>query len=304
MDFGFDIFGGLFGFGLSSFIARLGYILFIPVAIGITLYVFAAIGLYNISKRRKVSEPILAWIPIASSWILGSLADQYIKATTKTDGLYRHFVLWFDVARYASLFFFPVLFFPLNITYYVFKYIALYKLYVSCRGIPSGGYLALSIIFFPAATEIVTPFLIFSLKDKDLGMPRPQVQPPVQSGQPKFEQSSRPSRQSASSAVLVGKKGEFANQKFSLSSGKLIIGRDPSVCNIIFKEGTPGISSNHCQVWFDSAQKCFFLKDNGSTYGTYLVNGVRLPPSVPQRLNAGESFYPATGDIVFSVSFE
>ena len=40
-------------------------------------YVFASIGLYKIAKRRALSHPFLAWIPIANLWIMGGIAQEY-----------------------------------------------------------------------------------------------------------------------------------------------------------------------------------------------------------------------------------
>ena len=45
--------------------------------IGIATYVLSALGLYTIAKRRGLNHPWLAWIPVASAWIVGSLSDQY-----------------------------------------------------------------------------------------------------------------------------------------------------------------------------------------------------------------------------------
>jgi hypothetical protein len=45
--------------------------------ISIAIYVLGALGLYTIAKRRQINHPWLAWVPIASGWIVGSLSDQY-----------------------------------------------------------------------------------------------------------------------------------------------------------------------------------------------------------------------------------
>ena len=45
--------------------------------ISIAIYVLGALGLYTIAKRRQINHPWLAWVPIASGWIIGSLSDQY-----------------------------------------------------------------------------------------------------------------------------------------------------------------------------------------------------------------------------------
>lgn len=91
--------------------------------------------------------------------------------------------------------------------------------------------------------------------------------------------------------VIRGVTGKYNGQSFDLSRGKVVIGRDPNVCNLVYDKGTPGISSNHCQVVYDANSDCFLLTDNGSTYGTFLGNGKKLTASVAERLTAGDTFY-------------
>ncbi len=45
--------------------------------INIAIYVFTALSLYTVAKRRGIHKPWLAWIPIANAWLLGCIADQY-----------------------------------------------------------------------------------------------------------------------------------------------------------------------------------------------------------------------------------
>lgn len=40
-------------------------------------YVFLAMGLYDIGRRRGISSPWLAWVPVANNWLLGCVSDQY-----------------------------------------------------------------------------------------------------------------------------------------------------------------------------------------------------------------------------------
>ena len=45
--------------------------------ISIASYVLYALGLYTIAQRRGIRYAWLAWIPVGSVWILGSIADDY-----------------------------------------------------------------------------------------------------------------------------------------------------------------------------------------------------------------------------------
>ncbi|MBO4474490.1 MAG: trypsin-like peptidase domain-containing protein, partial [Clostridiales bacterium] len=85
-------------------------------------------------------------------------------------------------------------------------------------------------------------------------------------------------------------KGVFAGQKFEVTGQTMTIGSDQNSCTIVFPEQTPGISSNHCSIYFDARTKAFVLTDNGSTYGTYLSDGRKLTKGVPEKLLPGSTF--------------
>ena len=92
-------------------------------------------------------------------------------------------------------------------------------------------------------------------------------------------------------AVLRGVTGKYAGQSFELAGGKVVIGRDPASCNIVFEKNTPGISGRHCQVAYDPNGECFLITDLGSSYGTFLGNGKKLTANVTEKLFPGDTFY-------------
>ena len=47
------------------------------MAFSLVAYVLGAVGLYRIAKRRGIHHGWLAWIPIGSNWLLGSISDHY-----------------------------------------------------------------------------------------------------------------------------------------------------------------------------------------------------------------------------------
>ena len=69
------------------------------------------------------------------------------------------------------------------------------------------------------------------------------------------------------------------------------IGRDPATCRLVYQDGTPGVSSKHCQVYFDEQEQMFIVTDLNSTYGTFLVNGQRIAPNTPVKLPPHSSIY-------------
>ncbi|MBO4687366.1 MAG: trypsin-like peptidase domain-containing protein [Clostridiales bacterium] len=99
-------------------------------------------------------------------------------------------------------------------------------------------------------------------------------------------------------------KGVFAGQKFEVTGQTMTIGRDQNSCTIVFPEDTPGISSNHCSIYFDARTKAFVLTDNGSTYGTYLSDGRKLTKGVPEKLLPGSTFALADKANEFAVDRE
>ena len=49
----------------------------ISSAIVIAAYVFGALGLMAISKRRGIEKPWMAWVPIANAYLAGKVAEDY-----------------------------------------------------------------------------------------------------------------------------------------------------------------------------------------------------------------------------------
>ncbi len=82
------------------------------------------------------------------------------------------------------------------------------------------------------------------------------------------------------------------------------IGRDTAVCRLVYQDGTPGVSSRHCQVYFDQKDGQFVLTDLNSTYGTFLSNGQRVAPNTPVRLPPKSSFYLGEVDNTVYVDLE
>ena len=52
-------------------------ILAVSLLVGLVFYAMRAYAVYSIAKRRGMRKPWLAWVPVANSWMLGALSDQY-----------------------------------------------------------------------------------------------------------------------------------------------------------------------------------------------------------------------------------
>ena len=80
--------------------------------------------------------------------------------------------------------------------------------------------------------------------------------------------------------------GPIAGREIS-SAAPVRVGRDMVNCQLVFPDGTPGVSKTHCE--FSLTGMGIAVRDLNSSYGTY-VNGRRLAP--------GELFSLGTGAVV------
>lgn len=170
-------------------------------------YILTAAGMYGIAKRRGILHPWLAWIPVANSWLLGGISDQYqyvVKGKVKN----RRTVLlvlsittvaisailgtvsrgitelfrWDTMVGISAMGVLLILMSTVvSMIKTVFRYLALFDLYTSSRGDSGVVYLVVSMLF--AITE---PFLIFACRKREDGMPPRKVnyQPNPEYSQP------------------------------------------------------------------------------------------------------------------------
>ena len=80
------------------------------------------------------------------------------------------------------------------------------------------------------------------------------------------------------------------------------VGRDSATCRLVYPEGTPGVSSRHCQIYFDEPGGVFVVTDLNSTYGTFLGDGTRIAPNTPVRLPARSAIY--LGEVANTIYLE
>ncbi len=169
------------------------------LAFGVLFYVLTSLGFYTVAKRRGISNPWLAWIPIGTNWILGSISDQYryvVKGEVKNK---RIIMIALPIASFALSFVLSlvsnvllmmadgegaanmaVVFSLLtslastaiSIATIVFHYMALYDYYTSCSPNNNVLFLVLGIFF-----GFLQPFFIFFTRKKDGGMPPRRQEP-------------------------------------------------------------------------------------------------------------------------------
>ena len=173
-------------------------------------WIIRSLSLHSIAKRRGIRHAWLAWVPVGSRWILGSVADQYQhlvqgKVTSRRKimlilgamGMALYTVVYgFSFAQvFAGMGVLPVeqvetvvlagaipsmLGTVVGIVTLVFYHICNYDLYRSCRPNGATAFLVLGIIF-----PVCEPFFYLACRKKDLGMVVPKPVTPDYTELPK-----------------------------------------------------------------------------------------------------------------------
>ena len=179
---------------------------------GIISYIFSSLGMYTVANRRGIKNAWLAWIPVGNAWIIGSISDQYQRVAKNKHTRRRTTIMIMIIATYVSSMISAVAYVAqivmmgagevegalvtgalgsgfgglltsgLAVAYSVIYYFCLYDYFASAKPENAVLYLVLAIL-----VGVVTPFLIFSCRNKDQGMvppPQPQYYPPVYGQQP------------------------------------------------------------------------------------------------------------------------
>ena len=193
----------------------------LSMILGIATYVLTALALYTIAKRRGLNKPWLSWIPVANSWIVGSLSDQYryvVKGENKSKrkalltlniiitgiwavmivgvivmvvqavvgamgGMSEEHMLETVMGPAIGMAGLSLPLAGIAIAYAIIYYMALYDIYKSLDPGNCVLFLVLSILI-----GVTEPFFLFFNRNKDLGMPprrsNPTYIPPEPDWQP------------------------------------------------------------------------------------------------------------------------
>ena len=171
--------------------------------VSVASYVFTALALYTIAKRREIRNPWMAWVPLLNVWILGSISDQYRYVVKNEVRSKRKVLLTVSILQFVATtaaivkviasvvmavtgmaqsihetelirlilsslaFFIPVAI--LAILSLVFRILALYDVFTSCDPANNILYLILSLI--PYISTVTQPLFLFLCREKDGGMP-------------------------------------------------------------------------------------------------------------------------------------
>ena len=165
--------------------------------LSLIFWIICALSLQAIARRRGIRKAWLAWVPIGTDWILGSISDQYQHLIQGKITARRKLLVWLNVGdamliianglvqglteaaahteeqlmlwSLASMLI-SVARLAVRITALVFCHMSNYDLYRSCNPKNAVTFLVLGIIF-----PITQPFFYLSCRKKDLGMVVPEI---------------------------------------------------------------------------------------------------------------------------------
>lgn len=107
----------------------------------------------------------------------------------------------------------------------------------------------------------------------------------------KVEDEKQEKEAEKSEAAIEILTGSMAGMKIPLSDGEILtLGKNPSVCQVVFTSDYTGVSRLHCTVSYSSSSKKFFVTDCSSN-GTYLASKRRLEKGKRTPVNSGEIIY-------------
>ena len=196
-----EFFGqGMIGFGMVTAVILI--LILLAIAFAVVSYVLGAVGMYRIAKRRGIHHAWLAWVPVGSSWLLGSISDHYQYVAKRKNTKRRRVLLILQLIMAAVsmvyttstvmmilsadstvatglaalIILFYLLLMGVAIAAAVFCYIAYYDLFRSCKPGNAVLFLVLSVVF-----NVTLPFFVFACSNADQGMPaRRAPTPPAQ----------------------------------------------------------------------------------------------------------------------------
>ena len=183
-------------------------ILGVVLLFGLISWILSSVGLHKVAKRRGIRHAWLAWLPIGSEWVLGSISDQYQHLVQGKVTSRRKILLSLSLAGIVVGIAYVVLaavigimvevegrmdltplvvmipyllLMGISITVMACYHICNYDLYRSCKPESAVVFLVLGIIL-----PVCQPFFYFACRKKDLGMvvpqpvtPEPAELPPV-----------------------------------------------------------------------------------------------------------------------------
>ena len=111
-DYGYD-YGYSGGSALAAFGILIALFYLLIIAYGVTSYVIQSLALYRMAKNRNIKYPGLAWVPVANSWIIGSVVD-YHSRIGGIDRKWRKTLLTLSIISAAGVFLYFIVAFAVS----------------------------------------------------------------------------------------------------------------------------------------------------------------------------------------------
>lgn len=138
------------------------FILLVVFAVGIVFYIIRALGLYRIAQARGYENAWLAWIPIASDFLLGWVGDDIVEKSGRQSWNMRWWILGGMACALVSWIPVAGLILALGpMAAAVIEYFALYEIYQHYTPENKVLYLVLSIVI-----SICSPIFLFLIGRK------------------------------------------------------------------------------------------------------------------------------------------
>ncbi|MBQ8502758.1 MAG: FHA domain-containing protein [Clostridia bacterium] len=116
-----------------------------------------------------------------------------------------------------------------------------------------------------------------------------------------FQKNASHNYPSMGRGTIVGLSGSLTGQSIVLGvNEKVVIGRDPQICNLIVEETQVCVSRKHCIIRFNFIKDLYEIYDC-STNGTY-CNGKRLSNGFTDGIPRGSIVFLGSPDILFKLN--
>lgn len=162
-NFSTDVFlSELLGAFAGMSIVLIIFLVFLILALSaflVVCYILNSIALSTIARNRGISNPWLAWIPVANYWLMGDILDYYYMRQGKPNCKFKIWFLALGIAGVSLQKVFIGFFASIGAT--VLMYILLYNFYKAVSPQNNNMYFVLSIIF-----PVTIPFFLYNNKDK------------------------------------------------------------------------------------------------------------------------------------------
>lgn len=239
----------------------IGYLIAI-FAVALLTYLYSCFIYLHIGIKANLNDDWMAFVPVAREIYLLKITGRpwwqlfFLRSTLLTWGI--GFLL-VQVALWLSLWLVPLVFLyaACCIIFTVFWSNDYYRRFGYCPLLTIARFLPV----FSITTIVVDTLIAFSNNDQAASVSK--------------------------GVVITGVSGIYAGVPFDVGNGKeIVLGRDPTVSNVVFDQGCINVSRRHCSIRYDQDGDRFIVTDT-SKNGTFTSDHQRLIADVSTPLPRG-----------------